>query len=118
MANIWNALINHELGEMIAGPCAVESYEQLDIIGRYLSERGIKLLRAGAYKPRTSPYSFQGLGKSGIDIIYSICKKYDMVSISEIMDVREIEYMYQFIDIFQVGSRNMFNYSLLKELGR
>lgn len=105
-------------GKLIVGPCAVESYDQMDEIGACLSELNIKYLRAGAYKPRTSPYSFQGLGKEGVDIIYKISKKYGLTSISEIMDVRDIEYMKDKIDIFQVGSRNMYNYSLLKELGR
>lgn len=104
--------------ELIIGPCAVESYEQMEKIGKILSFYQIRYLRAGAYKPRTSPKSFQGMGKEGIEIIHEVAQKYNLLSVSEIMDVRDIDFMKDKIDILQVGSRNMYNYTLLKELGK
>ena len=104
--------------QLIIGPCSVESYEQMEKMGKLLSDLNIPYLRAGAYKPRTSPNSFQGLGKEGVEIIFEVTKKYDLTSVSEIMDVRDIDFMSEKIDILQVGSRNMYNYSLLKELGK
>lgn len=104
--------------ELIIGPCAVEFYEQMEKIGKILSFYQIRYLRAGAYKPRTSPKSFQGMGKEGIEIIHEVAQKYNLLSVSEIMDVRDIDFMKDKIDILQVGSRNMYNYTLLKELGK
>lgn len=104
--------------ELIIGPCAVESYEQMEKIGKILSFYQIRYLRSGAYKPRTSPKSFQGMGKEGIEIIHEVAQKYNLLSVSEIMDVRDIDFMKDKIDILQVGSRNMYNYTLLKELGK
>ena len=115
---IWRQIKNGNFGKLIAGPCAVESYTQLEKTAAFLKEKGVQLLRAGAYKPRTSPESFQGLGREGIKIIQDICRRYSLFSVTEIMDVRELEYMEEKIDILQVGSRNMHNYSLLKELGK
>lgn len=115
--NIYQKAHNGELGDIIAGPCAVESYAQLEETAAFLQNQGIKLLRAGAYKPRTCLNSFQGLGKEGINIIHEISNKYNMVSVSEILDIRDLDYMSQMVDIIQVGTRNMFNYTLLKELG-
>lgn len=79
--------------ELIIGPCAVESYEQMEKIGKILSFYQIRYLRAGAYKPRTSPKSFQGMGKEGIEIIHEVAQKYNLLSVSEIMDVRDIDFM-------------------------
>ncbi len=113
---------NIKIGEgnftIIAGPCAIESKEQMEAIGSFLNKLGIKILRAGAFKPRTNPNSFQGLGIEGLKILKDIKEKYDFKVISEIMDSRDIEEAYQYIDIFQVGSRNMQNFSLLKEMGK
>lgn len=116
--HLWKDLVSGRLGNMIAGPCAVESYMQLDKVSAFLAEKQVKMLRAGAYKPRTSPKSFQGLGREGVKIIYEICEKYGLISVTEIMDIRDLEYMDQAIDILQLGSRNMYNYSMLKELGK
>ncbi|NMB07833.1 MAG: bifunctional 3-deoxy-7-phosphoheptulonate synthase/chorismate mutase [Tissierellia bacterium] len=102
----------------IAGPCAVENLEQIDEIGAFLYKLGIKILRGGAFKPRTDPKSFQGLGIEGIEILKKIKEKYNFKIISEIMDPRDIEIFHDYIDIFQIGSRNMYNYSLLKEMGK
>ncbi len=104
--------------QIIAGPCSVESEEQMDRIGSFLDRLGIKLLRGGAFKPRTSPYSFQGLGFEGLEILNEIKQKYELKIVSEIMDPRDIEKSYEIIDIIQIGSRNMQNYSLLKEVGK
>lgn len=103
---------------VIAGPCAVESQEQIYMSAEKLSKLGVKILRGGAFKPRTSPYSFQGLGFDGLKLLREAADTYNMKVISEIMDPRDIEEAYEFIDIFQIGSRNMQNFSLLKEMGK
>ncbi|HSH36237.1 bifunctional 3-deoxy-7-phosphoheptulonate synthase/chorismate mutase [Schnuerera sp.] len=103
---------------IIAGPCAVESEKQMELIAKFLNRLGIKILRGGAFKPRTSPKAFQGLGLDGLKILYNIKKKYNFKVISEIMDPRDIEEAYEYIDIYQIGSRNMQNYPLLKEVGK
>jgi len=116
--HLWEEILSGRLGNMIAGPCSVESYTQLEKVSAFLSENQVKMLRAGAYKPRTSPKSFQGLGRDGVKIIHEICEKYGLISVTEIMDIRDLEYMEQKIDVLQLGSRNMYNYSMLKELGK
>lgn len=113
-----NIVIGKNEFTIIAGPCAVESREQIHKTAEYLSSLGIKILRGGAFKPRTSPYSFQGLGFEGLEILKEAADKYGMKVISEIMDPRDIEKADKYIDIYQVGSRNMQNYSLLRELGK
>lgn len=115
---LWKQVISGKLGNFMAGPCAVESLSQMEKVAEFLVQKQVKILRAGAYKPRTSPRTFQGLGREGIKIINEICKEHNLVSVTEIMDIRELEYMEDKIDILQVGSRNMFNYSMLKELGQ
>jgi 3-deoxy-7-phosphoheptulonate synthase len=103
---------------VIAGPCAVESEEQMDMIGKFLKRLGVKIIRGGAYKPRTDPKSFQGLGINGLRILKAIKELYGFKVVSEIMDPRDVEMAYEYIDIYQIGSRNMQNFSLLKEVGR
>lgn len=103
---------------IIAGPCAVESKEQIDLTAKVLSDLGIKILRGGAFKPRTSPYSFQGLGFEGLKYLKEAADKYNMKVISEVMDPRDIDKAIRYIDILQIGSRNMQNYSLLREIGK
>lgn len=103
---------------IIAGPCAVENYKQMDEIGNFLQKIGVKILRGGAFKPRTNPNSFQGLGLEGLEILYDIKQKYGFSIISEIMDPRDIDSSHDYIDIIQIGSRNMQNFSLLKEIGK
>lgn len=103
---------------IISGPCSVESEDILREIAFKEKDVGVDILRGGAFKPRTSPYDFQGLGRQGVDILYKIGNEVGMPIITEIMDVRELEYMIDKVDILQVGSRNMYNYSLLKELGK
>lgn len=111
-------LIGGDEFTIIAGPCAVESEKQMESIARYLNKLDIKLIRGGAFKPRTSPESFQGLGMDGLKILKDVSNTYGLKVISEIMDPRDIEESYDYIDIFQIGSRNMQNYSLLKEVGK
>ncbi len=102
---------------LIAGPCSVESEEQLDRTAAFLSGMGIKYLRGGAFKPRTSSRSFQGLGRGGLEIISRTAAKYDMRVVTEVMDRSQLKDVVPVADIIQVGSRNMFNYSLLTALG-
>ncbi len=103
---------------LIAGPCAVESEEQLDAIAKGLSELGVKFIRGGAYKPRTSPYAFQGLKKEGLKMLKNASQKYGVKIVTEVLDTTLIEEVYPYADILQVGSRNAKNYAFLKELGK
>ena len=103
---------------IMSGPCSVESADSLDKIAAFLSGLGVKILRGGTFKMRTSPYSFQGLGENGVKILNETAKRYNMKSVSEIVDVRHIDLFEQYIDIIQVGARNMMNFALLKELGK
>lgn len=107
-------------GEIIvaAGPCAVESREQIDIIARSVKASGAKILRGGAFKPRTSPYSFQGLGEAGLQYMREAADKYGLFVITEVIDVSHIELVCRYADILQVGARNMQNYMLIGELGK
>ncbi len=103
---------------IIAGPCAIESKEQIHRISNKVADLGIKFLRGGAYKPRTCPESFQGLGFDGLKYIREAADKNDMYVVSEILDSCHIEAANKFIDVIQIGSRNMFSYGLLKEIGK
>ena len=103
---------------MMSGPCSVESADSLDKIAAFLSGIGVKILRGGTFKMRTSPYSFQGLGENGVKILNETAKRYNMKTVSEIVDVRHIDLFEQYIDVIQVGARNMMNFALLKELGK
>lgn len=103
---------------LIAGPCAVESEEQLDAIAKGLSNLGVKFMRGGAYKPRTSPYAFQGLKKEGLVLLKNAAQKYGVKIVTEVLDTTLIEQVYPYADILQVGSRNAKNYAFLKELGK
>ncbi len=102
---------------MIAGPCTVESYEQMDETAKLLSSYGVKVIRGGAFKPRTSPYAFQGLGEEGLKILREVADKYNMLVTSEVMEVNQIPLFLKYVDILQVGARNMQNFNLLKALG-
>jgi 3-deoxy-7-phosphoheptulonate synthase/chorismate mutase len=104
--------------QVVTGPCAVESYEQMDEAAAALATRGIKIIRGMAYKPRTSPYEFQGLGEPGLKIAREVANKYGMFITSEIMDQSQIDMMMDYVDIFWVGARNMQNSFLLKAMGR
>ncbi|MBI2638106.1 3-deoxy-7-phosphoheptulonate synthase [Candidatus Peregrinibacteria bacterium] len=103
---------------IMAGPCSVENEEQIDAAAKGVKAAGATILRGGAFKPRTTPYSFQGLGRKGIIMLENAAKKHGMASISEVMDVRDVEYIANHIDILQIGARNMQNFDLLKEVGK
>ena len=103
---------------MIAGPCSIESYEQMDETAQQLSKSNVKIIRGGAFKPRTNPYAFQGLGEEGLKIIRSVADNHKMAVVSEIMDISQLDLFLRYADILQVGARNMQNFNLLKELGK
>lgn len=103
---------------IISGPCSVENYDTMLAITKELKKADVNLIRAGAFKPRTSPYDFQGIGRDGVEILQKISKEEDIPVVTEIMDVRDLDFMYDKIDVFQVGTRNMYNYPLLRELGK
>jgi 3-deoxy-7-phosphoheptulonate synthase len=103
---------------LMAGPCGVESEEQIHIIAEHVARAGAKVLRGGAFKPRSSPYSFQGLGGDGLRYLRAAADANGLKTVSEVMDPSQIELMSEYVDIFQVGARNMQNFSLLKALGR
>ncbi len=100
-----------------AGPCSVESREQIHIIAESVAKSGVKILRAGAFKPRTSPYAFQGMGEKGLEFMREAAEKFGLFSVSEVMDASQIQMMLGYVDILQVGARNMQNYHLLRALG-
>ncbi|WP_240374586.1 bifunctional 3-deoxy-7-phosphoheptulonate synthase/chorismate mutase [Bacillus piscicola] len=102
---------------MIIGPCSVESYDQVYEVASAMKEQGMRLLRGGAFKPRTSPYDFQGLGVEGLEILRRVADELDMVVISEVMNPQDIEMATEYIDVIQIGARNMQNFDLLKESG-
>jgi 3-deoxy-7-phosphoheptulonate synthase len=103
---------------IIAGPCSVENLEMLVKTSDWIKKNGAVILRGGAYKPRTSPYAFQGLGEEGLIYLKQASDKSGLPVVSEVMDPRDVEIVYQYVDMFQIGSRNMQNFSLLKEVGK
>jgi len=103
---------------MMAGPCTVESREQVEIIAEKVAGCGVRVLRGGAFKPRTSPYSFQGLGEEGLKYLRAAADRQGMLVVSEVMEAAQIPMFIRYVDILQVGARNMQNFNLLKELGR
>lgn len=112
---------NHVVGgnnfTIIAGPCSVENMEQINSLAIKVRNLGAHILRGGAYKPRTSPYDFQGLGRAGLEMIVDAGLKSDIPVVSEILDENDLSY-FENVDVIQVGARNMQNFSLLKKLGR
>lgn len=102
----------------IAGPCAIESEKQIMTIAKIVKDAGAKILRGGAFKPRTSPYSFQGMGEEGLKLLRKAGDEFDLAVITEVMDPGRIDLIYKYTDIFQLGSRNMQNFPLLRELGK
>jgi 3-deoxy-7-phosphoheptulonate synthase len=103
---------------VMAGPCSVESEEQVFKIAKYVKDSGAKILRGGAFKPRTSPYSFQGLGEEGLKLLRSAADEYKLKVITEVMDKSQIDLVEKYTDILQIGARNMQNYMFLKDLGK
>ena len=103
---------------VMAGPCSVESKEQLFTVAEQVAKAGARVLRGGAFKPRSSPYSFQGMGEEGLKLLRQAGDHFNMLVISEVMEISQIGLMLPYIDIFQVGARNMQNFNLLRELGK
>lgn len=103
---------------VMAGPCSVESREQIFKIAKYVKDHGATFLRGGAFKPRTSPYSFQGLGEEGLKLLRDAADKYDLLVVTEVMDAAQIPIVEKYADVLQVGARNMQNFTFLKELGK
>jgi 3-deoxy-7-phosphoheptulonate synthase len=103
---------------VMAGPCSVESRDQLFIVAELVAKAGARALRGGAFKPRSSPYSFQGLGLEALKLLREAGDKFNLLVISEVMEISQIEVMLPYVDILQVGARNMQNFNLLRELGK
>ena len=103
---------------VIAGPCSAETEEQVEAAAAVLARAGAKMLRGGAFKPRSSPYSFQGLGEKGLELLRSAADRHSLKLVSEVMDVSQIKLVARYADMLQVGARNMQNFTLLRELGR
>lgn len=116
--NFKNEVINENKKIIIVGPCTFGTYEEVYLIAKELKRLGIKYFRAGAYKSRTSPYSFQGMQEEGIEMLIRLKKELDIKIVTELMTVEQVKKYGNFIDIIQVETRNMYNYDLLKELGK
>lgn len=116
--NLKNTSIGNGNITVIAGPCAVENEDQIFTICEFLNKQNVKILRGGAYKPRTSPYSFQGLKKDGLILMRQAADKFNMNVITEVMDTNLVDEVAQYADILQVGTRNMQNYQLLRALSK
>lgn len=103
---------------LIAGPCAIEDLRQMEQVAKAIAKAGTHFIRGGAFKPRTSPYSFQGLGEEGLKIIRQVADQNGLKAVSEVMDTRDVDLVAHYVDMIQVGSRNMQNFALLKEIGK
>ncbi|MFU1788485.1 bifunctional 3-deoxy-7-phosphoheptulonate synthase/chorismate mutase [Mammaliicoccus sciuri] len=112
------AIIGNNKKSFVFGPCSVESQEQVDTVAKELADRGEKFIRGGAFKPRTSPYDFQGLGEEGLKILKNTKDKYGLNIVSEIVNPAHFEMADEYLDVFQIGARNMQNFELLKEAGK
>ncbi|MEH6947430.1 bifunctional 3-deoxy-7-phosphoheptulonate synthase/chorismate mutase [Bacillus sp. JJ634] len=115
--NLNGELIGNGVPSFVFGPCAVESYEQTAAVAAAIKAKGLKLMRGGAYKPRTSPYDFQGLGLEGLQILKRVADEYGLAVISEIVSTDDIETALDYIDVIQIGARNAQNFDLLKAAG-
>lgn len=109
--------IGGDIPTVIAGPCSVESEEQIRLIAREVKKQGVRILRGGAFKPRTSPYTFQGLGKEALVYLAQVSAELGLVTVCEVLDTRDVDMVAEYVDILQVGSRNMSNFALLREIG-
>ncbi|NLE28127.1 MAG: 3-deoxy-7-phosphoheptulonate synthase [Phycisphaerae bacterium] len=116
--SIGDTMIGEGYVTVMAGPCAIENEEMLMEVGKAVKSAGASVLRGGAFKPRTSPYSFQGLGIEGLRIVRQVSHALKIPVITEVMDPREVDMVVEFADIIQIGARNMQNYNLLQEVGR
>lgn len=117
IVSVGNSLIGKS-PIVIAGPCSVESEEQMNIIAQELVNQGLVFMRAGAFKPRTSPYDFQGLGLDGLKILRKVADKYGLKIVSEIVNPADMEIATEYVDVIQIGARNMQNFELLKAAGQ
>jgi 3-deoxy-7-phosphoheptulonate synthase len=115
---VGDAKVGDEPIVVMAGPCSIESEEQIHTIAEIVAKAGARVLRGGAFKPRTSPYSFQGLGGEGLRYMREAADANGLGTVSEVMDASQVELMSEYVDIFQIGARNMQNFALLKALGR
>lgn len=114
---IGNTIVGEGYFTVAAGPCSVESTEQTIVTAKVVKDAGAGLLRGGAFKPRTSPYSFQGLGEEGLKILAEARKETGLPVVTEVMDVRDVDLIAKYADVLQIGARNMQNFLLLKEVG-
>jgi len=103
---------------IMAGPCAIEDMKTLQEVAVSVKKAGVEVLRGGAFKPRTSPYSFQGLGEEGLKLLNKVGTDLGLVTVSEVMDSRDVELVAKYVDVLQIGARNMQNFNLLKEVGQ
>jgi len=103
---------------LMAGPCSVEDEKQMEAVAGEIKRHGLHFMRGGIFKPRTNPYSFQGLGTEGINMMCRVCRKHGLLSVSEVMDTRDVTMMSKSIDVLQIGCRSMQNFALLKEVGK
>lgn len=115
---IKDVVIGSDEVVIMAGPCSIENEEQIFKLAEIVSKAGAKILRGGAFKPRTSPYSFQGLGEDGLKLMRKAADKFGLLVITEVMETSHIELIESYTDIFQVGARNMQNFPLLRDLGK
>jgi 3-deoxy-7-phosphoheptulonate synthase len=118
VVSVGDVKIGGEEVIVMAGPCSAESEAQVETTAAAVKRSGAKILRGGAFKPRSSPYSFQGLGEAGLRMLRAAADRHDLKLITEVMEVSQIELIESYADILQVGARNMQNFSLLRELGR
>jgi 3-deoxy-7-phosphoheptulonate synthase len=100
-----------------AGPCSVESFEQMDTVAKAVAAAGANVLRGGAFKPRTSPYAFQGLGERGLELLRAAADRYGLAVVTEVLDPRDVPMVARYADMLQIGARNMQNFALLREAG-
>lgn len=113
-----DASFGGDLISVMAGPCSVESEDQLFKIAAEVKKAGATVLRGGAFKPRTSPYSYQGMGEEGLRLMKSAGEQFGLATVSEVMEVKQVDLMVEYVDMLQVGTRNMQNFALLRELGK
>lgn len=118
IVRVKNAIFGTEKVEIIAGPCSIESEKQIFGLAKIVKESNVNLLRGGAFKPRTSPYSFQGLGEDGLKLMRDAANEFNLGVVTEVMQAEHVEMVYKYADMLQVGARNMQNYPLLKELAK
>lgn len=118
LVKVKDVIIGGKNKVIISGPCSVEDHNSMMAIAQELKKLGVHILRGGAFKPRTSPYDFQGLKYEGIKILHEISTEVSLPVVTEVMDARDIDKVFPYVDMLQIGSRNMYNYTLLKEIGK